>query len=72
LEDSRGEPLDPRAPESWPELLKVSEVAELIRVSEPTVRSMIRRGELEGSKTGRSWRVRASSLRKLLGEVDPN
>ena len=62
--------LDPKAPGDWPEFVKVTEVAALIRVSEVTVRALILRGELEGHKVGRAWRVRAESLRILLGVDD--
>jgi excisionase family DNA binding protein len=54
-------------PEAWPAWLKTTEVAEILRVSRPTVRSMMQRGELTGRLVGRQWRIPASEVRRVLG-----
>lgn len=44
------------------ELLSVAQAAHRLGVSEPTVRRLIKRGDLAVERVGRSIRVRASSL----------
>ena len=48
--------------------LKTIEVARLLRVSEETVRAMLRRGDLDGFRSGRSIRIRQESVERLVGE----
>ncbi len=47
-------------------LLKVREVAEVMRVSNMTVYRLIRSGELPAARVGRSHRVRQSDLEMYL------
>ena len=52
-------------------LLRVDEVAERLRVSEETVRRMLRAGRLRGVRLGSTkmgWRIPASELARLLGK----
>ena len=39
------------------EMLKASQIAPLLGVTTPTVRAMLRRGELKGLQIGNTWRV---------------
>lgn len=45
-----------------PELLTVAEAAVVLRMSAPTVRRALARGELTGLRIGRQWRVERDSL----------
>ena len=55
------------------ELLTVLQIAERLRVSEETVRSWLRAGELRGANLGgrAGWRVRASEVEHLLSARTP-
>ena len=46
-------------------LLSVQEVADDLRVTTETVRNLIRRGELDGVRVGRLWRVTKASVQRL-------
>jgi excisionase family DNA binding protein len=48
------------------ELLKVEEVAALLKIKEKTVREWIGRGELEAYKIGKEWRVRRDHLDQAI------
>ncbi|HEY1840770.1 MAG TPA: helix-turn-helix domain-containing protein [Mycobacterium sp.] len=50
------------------ELLTVAEVAAMFRVSKMTVYRMVNSGELPAFKVGRSFRIRATLVQKLLSE----
>lgn len=43
-------------------LLSVSEAARLLRVSEQTVRRLMRRGQLPGFRVGAQWRIDRDGL----------
>jgi len=45
-----------------PLLLTVEEAAGLLRVHRNTVKSLLRKGKLAGTKVGRSWRIRREVL----------
>ena len=47
-------------------LLSVSEVAEILKVSNEFVRRLIRQGSIPGRKIGREWRVEESELLKYV------
>jgi len=47
-------------------LLSVDEAAELIGVLPETVRRWLRKGEIQGIKFGRLWRIRES---EILGKI---
>lgn len=47
-------------------LLKVEEVARILRLKPDTIRAMARRGDLPAIKLGRVWRFRRSSITQLL------
>lgn len=47
-------------------LLKVEEVAEILRLKPSTIRAMARRGDLPAIKLGRVWRFRKSSISELI------
>ena len=49
-------------------LLKVEEVAQILRLKPETVRAMARRGYIPAIKLGRVWRFRKSSISELLEE----
>ena len=53
------------------ELLNIDEVAEYLRVSERTVRELIKRGELPATKIGREYRIRKENLINMVPIVHP-
>jgi excisionase family DNA binding protein len=55
-------PLSLHAPEDWPALLSVTQVAELFAVNRQTVQAWIDRGELPATKIGRLWRIAAEDV----------
>lgn len=44
----------------------VEEVAQILRVSEATVRNLIERGDLPAFKVGNQWRVREKDLEAYM------
>ena len=48
-------------------LLKLSEVAEILRVSRATVLRLIKTGQLRAIKVGKQWRVPEEALKALIG-----
>jgi excisionase family DNA binding protein len=48
-----------------PELLTVSEVAALVRVSKMTIYRMIQKGDLPAISVGKSYRVPLAAVRRL-------
>ncbi len=44
-------------------MLSVQEVAKKLKVSDETVRRMVRRGELSGRKVGSLWRIDSEAVR---------
>jgi len=48
------------------DFLTVSEVAELLRVSDETVYRLCRRGELKASRAGIQWRIKRTSVDEYL------
>jgi excisionase family DNA binding protein len=52
----------------WPELLTVTEVAKILRISKMTAYRLVHDGTLEHKMAGRSYRVLAGSLRAYLDD----
>ena len=52
--------------DNWPELVTVAEVARLMRVSTMTVYRLVKDGELDATRAGRSIRIHADSVRRML------
>ena len=52
-----------------PEMLKVDEVAGLLRVSKATIQRWCAEGKLPAFKIGQHWRINAESLRRLVAEL---
>jgi len=48
------------------ELLKIQDVAEILKVSEGTIRRMLDRGELKGIRVGRLWRIPQTEVDRLF------
>lgn len=48
-------------------LLKLKEVADILRVSKATVTKLIKAGQLRAVKVGRQWRVSEEALMGLIG-----
>lgn len=48
------------------ELLTPEELANILRVSEITIRVWLRKGTLPGLKIGGLWRIKAADLRALI------
>lgn len=54
----------------YPEIMNVSEVAELLRVSNQTIYNLVNSGQLPATKVGREWRFsREKILQILAGEA---
>lgn len=49
-----------------PKLLTAQEAAQLLRLSEATVRRLIRQGKLPGTRIGRDYRIPRAQLIKSL------
>ncbi|GAJ13290.1 unnamed protein product [marine sediment metagenome] len=47
------------------ELLTIKDVAEILKVSQGTIRRMLDRGELKGIRIGRLWRIAQSEIDRL-------
>ena len=60
--------LDPARPDLWPKFMTVPEAADILRVSKMTVYRMIHRDppELEAIRVGRSFRILAGSLARVV------
>ena len=54
-----------------PKLLTVTEVSKILRVHRPKVYDLVKWGDIEGFKLGADWRIRTSSIEKLVGEITP-
>lgn len=61
-----GKSLADLSPEERPDLLNVSEVADLLRVSNQTVYNMIKDGRLKAVKIGREWRFMRKDIESIL------
>lgn len=48
-----------------PELLTVSEVAKVLRMTSQAVRDMIKRGELDAARVGRQYRIPRSEVERI-------
>lgn len=48
-----------------PELLTVTEVAKVLRVTSQAVRDMIRRGDIQAVRLGRQYRIPRSELDRI-------
>lgn len=62
MQDSSKEPI----------LLKVQEVAKILRIQRPKVYLLINEKSLKGIKVGFDWRVTRRSVEKMIGEPIPN
>lgn len=51
-------------------LLSMQEAADLLSVHRLTVYNLIKRGDLEATKVGRQWRIKPSSLKRLIDRVE--
>lgn len=51
-------------------LLTVQQTADLLTTGTTTVIRIIRRGALEASKIGGEWRIKPSSLKRLIDKVE--
>lgn len=51
-------------------LLTVQQTADLLTTGTATVLRMIRRGDLEASKIGGEWRIKPSTLKKLIDKTE--
>jgi len=61
--------IDERVEQRRPLLLSVSQVAEELACSRPSVYSLIRGGYLEGIRTGRTYRVATTTLHRYVEEL---
>lgn len=51
-------------------LLTMQEAADLLAVHRQTVLALIRSGELEATKIGGQWRIKPSSLKRLIDKAE--
>lgn len=51
-------------------LLSLQEAADLLAVHRGTIVNFIRRGDLEASKIGHQWRIKPSSLKRLIDRAE--
>ena len=58
----------PSPADQIPDLLTTKEVAERLRLSQPTIKRMLTAGELEAFKVGRHWRITLRSVLEYLEE----
>lgn len=71
LANTNGEPvtkdgLSLHRPDEWPEVLSVTQVADLFAVGTAAVRAAIRRGELSAVALGGQYRIAAESVWRLV------
>lgn len=52
-----------------PMVLTVREVSKLLRIQRPKVYDLVREGLLEGFKVGSDWRIRRTSVERLMGPI---
>jgi excisionase family DNA binding protein len=52
-----------------PLLLTVREASKLLRIHRPKVYDLIKDRTLEGFKLGSDWRIKRSSIEKLIGPI---
>jgi len=64
-DESGGDPGERDMTLGLPELLTVSEVAALVRVSKMTIYRMIQKGDLPAISVGKSYRVPLAAVRRL-------
>lgn len=54
------------------QILTAREVAEIMRLDERTIKTLLQKGEIPGRKFGRQWRCRRGDLyRHLIGDLQP-
>lgn len=49
------------------ELFTTKEVAAILKVTENTVRKMLKDGRMEGDKFGKLWRIKKAEIERLSG-----
>jgi excisionase family DNA binding protein len=59
-------PIDITPKESGPQLLDVESAARRLSIHPDTLRSMLRRGDIEGVKIGVTWRVSLDALNRYI------
>jgi excisionase family DNA binding protein len=50
----------------FPEILTLQQAAELLQVSERTIKRMVKRGEMPGTRIGGQWRFDRDQLKALV------
>jgi excisionase family DNA binding protein len=62
----------PLAPENIDpgKLYTVFETADILQLSEGTVRAHLRDNRLHGRKIGKRWHIRGAEIRRFIGEVE--
>ncbi|TZE81766.1 helix-turn-helix domain-containing protein [Calorimonas adulescens] len=63
-----GKSLSNLSEEERPDVLNVSEVADLLRVSNQTVYNMIKDGRLKAVKVGREWKFMRKNIESILDQ----
>lgn len=58
--------------ESKPDILNLTEVADLLRVSNQTIYNMIRDSRIKASKFGREWRFSRKDIENVIAQFDTN
>lgn len=52
-----------------PRALTVRQVTKLLQLGRPRIYDLIREGKIEAFRVGSVWRVKRSSIEKLVGEI---
>lgn len=58
--------------ESKPDILNLTEVADLLRVTNQTIYNMIRDSRIKASKFGREWRFSRKDIENVIAQFDTN
>jgi excisionase family DNA binding protein len=76
LEDQNAKKYEERSSKQLSELLTVSEVADILRVDDTTVRRWVKQGTLEAivlphTNARQAYRIKRETLNRVLGEEQP-
>jgi excisionase family DNA binding protein len=52
------------------EILTAKEAGEMLKVSDQTIRAMIRQGKIKAIKIGRAWRIKREEIERIIEKGD--
>ncbi len=56
------DPLSIHAPQEWPAMLSIRQVADMLNVNYQTIHSLVLRGKLPGVRVAKIWRIAAEDV----------